>query len=215
MHGLARDGRDWRRIEHVVISHFHTDHLGDLPALLWAWMHGVSDAERRPRTLIGPLGLERVLDAFAEAYGEHVWEPGSPLELVELGPHDVWEPPSGDFRLRAHKTMHTDESVAWRVEFGGSAIGYTGDTGPHAPLGSFMSGTDVLIAECAVPDGAGAAYHLSPTQVGDLAAEAQPGILVITHLYPVVEREGLEERIRSRGFQGVVEVARDGLVIEA
>lgn len=214
LHGLARDGRDWRAISHVAISHFHTDHFGDLPALLWAWTHGVPKQDRRARKLVGPDGMSRVLRALADAHGDFVLEPGCALDVVELGPNDSWEDPSGDFVLRTHKTRHTKESVAYRVETEGGAVGYTGDTGPHPPLGAFLRGVELLIAECSVPDHAPVENHLSPTGVAELAADAQPRTLVLTHIYPQVEREGLVELIRSLGFRGAVELSEDGLVIE-
>ena len=73
---------------------------------------------------------------------------------------------------------------------------------------------ELLIAECSVPDHAPVENHLSPTGVAELAADAQPRTLVLTHIYPQVEREGLVELIRSLGFRGAVELSEDGLVIE-
>ena len=32
---LAR--HDWMGITHVALSHFHADHIGDLPTLIFAW----------------------------------------------------------------------------------------------------------------------------------------------------------------------------------
>ena len=214
LHGLARDGQDWQAISHVAISHFHTDHFGDLPALLWAWIHGVTEKDQRPRTLIGPQGMGRVLEALAEAYGDYVLEPGSPLEVLELGPGESWEDLSGDFVLRTHETIHTEESLAFRVEVGEGAVGYTGDTGPHRLLGPFFRGSNVLITECSVPDHAAVGNHLTPTQVAQLATEAQAATLVVTHVYPALGREGLAERIRSQGYRGTIEIADDGLVLE-
>ena len=78
----------------------------------------------------------------------------------------------------------------------------------------FLRGAELLIAECSVPDDALVENHLSPRGVAELAADAQPRTLVLTHIYPQVEREGLTERIRSLGFCGAVKLAEDGLVIE-
>ena len=214
LHGLARDRRDWQAISHVAITHFHTDHFGDLPALLWAWTHGVPKEDQRPRVLLGPPGLERVLTLLTEVHGDHVLRPGCSLEVIELGPRDAWEDPSAELRLQTHATRHTKESVAYRVEADGSTVCYTGDTGPHPPLGVFFRGTELLIAECSTPDHARVENHLSPAEAAELAIAAQARTLVLTHLYPGVERDGLTELIAAFGFRGTVLVAEDGLAIE-
>ena len=89
-------------------------------------------------------------------------------------------------------------------------VGYTGDTGPHPPLGEFFRGVDVLIAECAVPDDAPLDIHLAPTDVAKLALATAPEHLVLTHLYPGVPGAQLPAIVRAGGFQGRVTVARDG-----
>lgn len=216
LHGLARDGLDWAAISHVAITHFHTDHLGDLPALLWAWTHGVRVPRRSrgARVLLGPTGFRGVLRDLAHAYGEFVLEPGGELRIVELAAGETWEDPACRLRLRTHDTPHTPESIAYRVETEAGGVGYTGDTGPCPPLGAFFRNVDLLISECSSPDAAAREHHLSPSAVGKMAAEAHPGTLVLTHLYPEVEREGLADQLRSEGYEGDVHVAYDGLRIE-
>ena len=214
MHGLARDGREWRAISHVAITHFHTDHTGDLPALLWAWTHGAGAWEGVTRTLVGPRGMRRVLEALRDAYGEYILEPGGPLEVVELEPGESWKDGGATLRIRTHSTVHTEASLALRIEGEGCAVGYTGDTGPCRPLGAFFRGVDLLISECAVEDGSPRGNHLSPTQVAEMALAAEPKRLVLTHIYPAVHVDSAVALIRAAGFAGIVDVGEDGLVRE-
>lgn len=212
VHGLDRYGREWRAISHVAITHFHTDHTGDLPALLWAWTHGADSWHGTRRTVVGPRGIRKVLEAMSAAYGDYVLEPGSPLEVVELEPGGCRTLGSGAIGIRAHRTVHTSESLAFRLDGGGCAVGYTGDTGAHPPLGSFFSGVDLLISECSVPDGSPHCNHLSPSQVADLALAAGARRLVLTHMYPTVDPDEAVAVIRAAGFAGGVDVGTDGLV---
>lgn len=214
LHGLARDGLDWRGIGQVVLTHFHTDHFGDLASLLWAWKHGVPEASRRSRVLLGPVGLVRVVDALAAAFGDFVHAPGGVLDLVELEPGGAWADATEGVTIRTHSARHTPEALAVRIDTEAGSVGYTGDTGPHPPLGRFFQGVDILISECAVPDGASANNHLSPMDVAELAVAAGPARLVLTHLYPSVERDGLPERIRALGYEGEVLIASDGLRLQ-
>ena len=41
VHRLGSLGGVWQDLTHVAITHFHGDHVGDLPALLWAVKHGL------------------------------------------------------------------------------------------------------------------------------------------------------------------------------
>ncbi|MEX2294938.1 MAG: ribonuclease Z [Gemmatimonadota bacterium] len=214
LHGLARDGLDWRGITHVALSHFHTDHVGDLAPLLWAWTHGVPTAEALPRTVLGPPGLRAFLDALAAAYGSFVHEPGGILTVVELEREGSWEDVAMGLRVRTYPARHTPEAVVLRVEVGGRDVGYTGDTGPGPALGAFFRGVDVLVSECAVADGSNVTIHLSPFEVAALAREAAPGRLILTHLYPGVPRESLAEVLVALGVSAPVTVVDDGFAFE-
>jgi len=214
VHGFQRWGLDWATLTHVAISHYHTDHFGDLPALLWALRHGVSGGRTLPLNLLGPAGLHDRLEGLATAYGDYILEPGFPLHIQELGARSRFEDPQGRFTLFTHPTPHTEESVAYRVETAVGRMGYTGDTGPAPELGAFMAGADLLVSECAFPVPGNPGAHLDPTTVAEIARGADPRLLILTHLYPEVDRGELPGRIRDLGFPGEVVVGRDGLRVQ-
>lgn len=74
-----------------------------------------------------------------------------------------------------------------------------------------MSETDLLIAECSLPDDLVGDNHLSPSSVARIADRANPGLLLLTHIYPqfraVVD---VARRVADAGFAGRVEVAHEG-----
>jgi ribonuclease BN (tRNA processing enzyme) len=211
VHGFARHGVDWARITHVVLSHFHTDHLGDLAPYLFALTYGLHPEERTlPLVVVGPPGLGRVMAGLAQAHGPWVLEPPFALQVVELERSDVWDDPGGRFRLVCHPTPHTPESVSWRVETAHGVVGYTGDTGPDPEVGRFLAGSVVLACECAVPDGSDVPIHLTPGQVAELALLARPDLLVLTHVYPPLVPAETPALVRAAGYHGRVVAARDG-----
>jgi ribonuclease BN (tRNA processing enzyme) len=212
VHGMARDEVAWRDLTHVAVSHFHTDHTGDLAPLLWALRHGAEGREA-PLVLLGPPGMARLVRALAEAHGEFVLDPGFPVEVVELARHDRYVDGDAGLDLRTHPARHTEEAVAFRVAAEGLSMGYTGDTGPHPPLGVFFRGVDLLVAECAVRDDRELEIHLSPRSVAALLRDARPGVAVLTHLYPELDPGRVADLVRDAGFTGEVRVARDGLRI--
>ncbi len=208
---LLRYGIRWQDLTHIALSHFHTDHVGDLPPLLFALCHGLEKEREEPLWILGPPGLSTLLDRLAEAYGEYVLEPGFPLRLRELPRDGSWSDPGGRFRLYTHPTIHTDESVAYRLESGHGVMAYTGDTGPSTTLAEFLTGAALLIAECSIPDPPEIATHLSPDGVAEMARIAGPDLLVTTHASPPLDPERVPELILQAGYSGTTVAGRDGM----
>jgi ribonuclease BN (tRNA processing enzyme) len=99
--------------------------------------------------------------------------------------------------------------VAYSVTHGRRRIVYTGDTAPDASLGAWAAGCDVLLCECSLPAELAVPTHLTPEQAGDLAAVAGPGLLVLTHFYPPVDRVDVPAIVGAR-WTGPVVLAHDG-----
>ncbi|MCY4571192.1 MAG: ribonuclease Z [Gemmatimonadetes bacterium] len=208
VHGLARHGKPWWKVSHLVLTHFHTDHFADLPHLLFALKWASPSARTRPLHVIGPPGLRARTEALRTAHGEFITEPGFDVVYIEVARDGTWT--DGSVTLHFTPTRHTDHSVAVRVELAGHAAGYTGDTGPDPALGSFLRGCEVLVSECALADPATATNHLSPASVAELARAANPANLVLTHLYPPLDAAAVPALVRAAGYPGQVICARDG-----
>jgi ribonuclease BN (tRNA processing enzyme) len=205
---LAERGAGWQTISHVALTHFHIDHHGDLPTLIFAWKYGMLPARSEPLEIIGPEGTAALVERLAAAYGDWVRAPGFPLTVREIAPTDAVELPGGVL-LTCLKVPHTAESVAYSLVHDGRRVVFTGDTGPSAELAAWAHGCDLLVAECSLPTGMGIPEHLTPEQCGELAAGAQPGHLALTHFYPPVEQVDIPALV-ARRFQGPVTLAHDG-----
>lgn len=205
---LAELGLPWQTITHVALTHFHIDHHGDLPTLIFAWKYGFLPSRSAPLEVIGPVGTAALLERLAAAYGAWVTAPGFPMTIREIAPGDVVELPEG-VRLSCHKVPHTPESVAYSMERGGRRIVYTGDTGPSPDLAAWAHGCDLLVCECSLPQAMGIPEHLTPEQCAELAAAAAPKRLALTHFYPPVESVEIRAIVGTR-FAGPVTLAVDG-----
>jgi ribonuclease BN (tRNA processing enzyme) len=208
LHRAAQHGVPWPDVTHVAVTHFHPDHWGELPMLLFALKWGTLPARSASLRLIGPLGFRTRMTVLAGALGDWVLEPGYPLELVEIAPGDSLDL-DGEVRLEACKTPHTDESLAYAVRAGRARLVYTGDTGPSEDLARWAAGCDLLLAECSLPDTERIDIHLTPTQAGTLARSAAARRLVLTHFYPAIEGTD-PASVAARAFGGEVLAARDG-----
>ncbi len=207
--GLARAGLPWGEVTHLFLSHFHADHLGDVPALLFALRHGLLPVRTATLRVFGPVGTRSLFRRWAQALGDWLLDPGFPVPVGEVGPEEVV--PVGEATVRAHPTPHTAESVAYRIDAPEGSVGYTGDTGPSEELGRFFEGVDLLIAECSLPDNQAIDNHLSPARVARLAARARPGTLVVTHVYPQLRTQDVPALVREAGYAGRVVHAADGM----
>ena len=212
MHALARYRLPWEHMTHLFISHFHIDHLGELASLFLAFRYGMKTDRREPLTIIGPKGLDRVMDGLRITFGQTLFETRFPVKVRMVRPGETVEI-GNDATLSVAKTPHTEESLAVRVESRGLVIGYTGDTGYSEDLAVFFNNTDVLISECSFREPRAGMQHLSVRQSARLAARADARRLVVTHFYFEVIEGELKAELESE-YSGEVIIGRDGLVVE-
>ena len=209
---LAELGKSWQTITHIALTHFHLDHHGDLPTLLFAFRNGMSPSRTAPLEIIGPPGIASLVERIGAAYGEWVTKPAFPLALREISPDDSLEL-LGGVRLSCHKVPHTAESVAYSMVRGPRRIVCTGDTGVSDSLAAWARGCSLLVCECSLPSDMSIREHLTPEQCGDLAAAAAPKHLALTHFYPLVEQIDVTAIVGAR-FPGPITLAFDGWSIE-
>lgn len=211
-HRMAEHDVDWLGITHVALTHFHIDHHGDLPTLVFAWKYGRLPGRTEPLVLVGPEGTAALLERLAAAYGDWLRDPGFPLVVREIAPDEALDLGDG-VTLTARKVPHTPESVAYSIERGGRRVVYSGDTGVDPTLGDWARGCDLLLCECSLPAAMAIPSHLTPEQCGDLAARAEPGRLVLIHFYPPLESVDVAAIVATR-YAGPLTLAHDGWHID-
>lgn len=208
VHRMAQLGIAWQDITHVALSHFHTDHISDLPLLVMGWRWGQLPARAAPVTVIGPLGTTALFERMAGVHGDWLLAPGFPVTIREITSTDSIQL-SEDVELTCHPVPHTPESVAYSVREGPRRFVYTGDTGVSATLGEWAQDCDLLLAECSLPDAMAIREHLTPRQAGALAVQARARQLVLTHFYPPVEAVDIGAEVAEH-YAGPTIVATDG-----
>ena len=120
------------------------------------------------------------------------------FRLTDIAPGDTVT--IGSCEIRIGEARHPVPAVSFRVEENGKTFGYTGDTNTLPSLAGFFRNVDLLLADGLFPaaDWAEGKPHLSAELAASLAAEAEAGALVLTHLNPVYSPETLLREARQK-----------------
>ncbi len=109
-------------------------------------------------------------------------------------------------------------AVAYRVEYKGHSIVWSGDTTSQTGnMAKIAMGADILIYDTGIMDDAPPLnsvfrkLHTSPSRMAQVALEANPKKLVLSHITPVTERrlDEVKEIVKAGGFEGKVKFAKD------
>lgn len=236
--GLVEAGMDLRRLDLIVVTHLHSDHVLELgPLLHTAWTAGLS----RPVEVVGPPGTRALWEGFLASMSFDVAlrieDEGRPdlRALVSVREHGEGPLDLAGLEAEALRVDHppVTDCFAWAFEARGWRVVLSSDTAPWPPLVEFARGADVLVHEAMLASGverlvartnggARLREHIrrSHTEAADaarIAAEARVGQLVLHHLIPA-DDPGIGEAdwlaaVRPH-FDGPVTVGRDGLVVE-
>jgi len=103
----------------------------------------------RPLTFVRPtrLGPACLRDCCA-AFRSELATQAFPVAVTELDPGGALSLPGGAVLRVAKTPPHPTRAWPLRVDAGGRAVGYTGDTAPAPELAAFFEGVDLLVAEC-------------------------------------------------------------------
>lgn len=216
---LGKSGVDVNEVERVLITHFHIDHVGDLPAMIKLRAYsrsGLKSKKLKKLHIYGPKGLVEFLDdlIYRNRFLSYLRVLGCTRYLVihEVGEGLVED--SKNLRIYSIPVEHF-EGVAYRVEADNISLVYSGDTIPDERMIEFAQGVDVLIHECSFPHDLLLGKHTSDKQLAEIARRVKPRILVAVHLYPLMEeREKELKKMLEEAVSGRVIVAEDMEVIE-
>jgi ribonuclease BN (tRNA processing enzyme) len=102
-------------------------------------------------------------------------------------------------------------ALGFRLETDGTALAYTGDTGPTSKIHDLGRNADVLLSEATWQDSDELLpFHLSARQAAVHAREAGVELLILTHIWPTSDKE-VSRAQAAEEFDGPIELATEGL----
>lgn len=205
---LARTVRP-EDLDAVFVTHAHPDHFADLYALQAALRYApdgpapsvdlyapgsVRDAMLAP---LSDRGRAEMLEAFLGHQMNH----GEPIEV-------------GGLVVTPWRAAHSVETYALDVRGDRGRVFYTSDSALTDEMALRAAGADLLLADATLPEEyAGRAPHMTPREAGVLARRASAKTLVLTHLWPSIDRS-VAAADAAREFDGRIIVAEEMLSID-
>jgi len=218
-------------LDFIGLSHFHTDHSADFPALLKSGYFANRD---RPLTVSGPSGnsrfpgLQQYLnsmigpDSGAYAYlsgyldGSGGLPPLASQEVDNEIPTSLdLLPENNEISIFAMRVPHgIVPTVAYRIEVGGKSIVFASDqNGSDAGFSEFASNASVLVMHMPIPENADAGarqLHAVPSKIAAIAESAQADTLLLSH-FMARSLRSLDSSVTiiDDGYNGALTLAED------
>lgn len=213
-------------LDTAFLTHLHSDHTaGYADLMLTPWVCG----REAPLEVYGPPGLKHMTDHLVQAYAADIdqrlngLEPssktGHEVQAFEVQPGKVYE--DHNVEVHAFEVWHGDGWTCYGYKFicPDRTIVVSGDTCKHENVIEAARGCDVLVHEVCSGEGVKwrspewrkyhSTYHTLGHELAEIANEAQPGLVVLTHqLHQGVSDAELIREVRS-GYSGSVVSGKD------
>ena len=229
---FGESGADFTQLDFVGLSHFHTDHSADFPALLKS---GNFSSRERPLPLAGPGAggpfpglvsyMTSLLDPDSGAYGYLSGYLDGSGGLVKLEPVEVsreqtaavrvFGEDDGEITVDALPVPHgIVPALGFRVRARDVTIVFASDqNGSNSAFIDFAEGATALVMHMPIPEsatGGALQLHAKPGRIAEIAAQASAEKLVLSHFMgrSLQDLAGNVNLVRE-GFGGEIVVAQD------
>jgi cAMP phosphodiesterase len=201
--------REQERIQSVLVSHPHMDHIRDLATL-------ADNRCQQGGTTLDIVGIPATIEALRKHFfNDLIWpdftkidaRDGPTVRFVEVQPNEVAS--VDGFEVTPVLVNHTVDTSAFIIRDGDKSIVYGGDTGPTDELWTRINALDdlqALMMEVSFPnDEAQLAHdsrHLTPQTLGaelDKLTQSDELPILLYHIKPTFEQRVLRELASLRG----------------
>jgi len=216
---LLRLGLSASRIQSMIITHAHIDHIGGLPSLIESFriagrttmlpIYGIPQVIQVIRDLLAVYAYELTMDHWPFSVELHEWQAGEHVTI-------------GDFAIDVMPTEHSIPSIGMRITPAGVAnpplFAYTSDTMMTPILHDIAQNATFFVSECTYLQQHEAAArqvrHMTAYQAGSVAKQGHAQTLGLVHLSVPYRTERTVFNEAAKSFGGQVILPRDGTIVE-
>lgn len=235
--GLAR--LPGGRLDGILLTHFHSDHITDIPTInVVSWAGG----RQAPLKVYGPEGIQQIVDGFNSAYSldrqyradhhGHEFMPMAAGVLEAAAFNAETSLTFGELTITSFSADHSpiDPAVGYRFDYKGRSIVITGDTIITDRLREVVDDADLLFSDAlslpivrSMQDtvskdqprlgkilGDIQDYHASVADVTELTRTTGVGMTALYHMVPG-PRNALMENIFKREIEDNMLLTKDGM----
>jgi ribonuclease BN (tRNA processing enzyme) len=194
---LLEAGFQHNEVNHIVVSHFHPDHVSDLIPFLQAgaW------SRRNPRSsdlhIYGPAGVRKFIDGLMHVFGPSSFQQPS----YSISVHEVAE---GQFYIGPHRfdsvSLPPAGNHGLRFDWKGKRCAITGDSNFHEQEIAFLRDVDLAVIDSG---------HIEDDEIVRLAVASRVRTMVCSHLYREIDAPRLQALAEKAGYMGTIIVGRD------
>ncbi len=194
---LLKVGVHPNTLQHIVLSHFHPDHVSDLIPLLQAgaWSH--KNQRHTDLHIYGPKGIYKLIDGYISIFGRNAFE--QPTYTLVI--HEIIEE---QFAIDAYAfesvSLPPAGNHGLRFTYNSKTYALTGDSYFHQQEIDFLGGVDLAVIDSG---------HIEEDEIIALAVASQAKTLVCSHLYRELDAKQLQEQAVANKYEGTIIVGCD------
>lgn len=213
------------RIDHVFLTHLHSDHISGFDDL---WITGWIWQRQDPLQVSGPTGTGNFVQSLRQAYDADITFRSTNVNLdatkAEIISQEINEGVVYDqnrVKVTAFLVDHepVEPAYGYRIDFGDRSIVISGDTTYSENLVKHSKKVDLLLHEIADASqsilnknkrlDSVLAYHTTPTEMVSILKQTQPRLAVLNHLLLFgLSPEDVIKQI-TEDYKGKVEIGYD------
>lgn len=134
------------KIDKILITHMHGDHIADIPFLLM-YMYK-NKVINRKTNIIGPVGIKSKVEQLFEVYNYHILNKiNEYINFIELKANEILENKEINYKIQAIQVLHGNENPSYGYIINDS-LGITGDTSLCDGVEYIIQNSKIIIADC-------------------------------------------------------------------